>query len=87
MENAEISSLNPDLVERDWHGVVVLYGSGFSDRDHAMFDEMTPRCRVVSPTLMEVDIPREMTAGTHTYEVKVKTVFGSYSNSEEFVVL
>jgi hypothetical protein len=87
MENAEISSLNPDLVERDWHGTVVVYGSSFGERDHVLFDNHMPRCRVISPTLIEVDIPREMTAGTHTYEVKVKTMFGSYSNSEEFVVL
>ena len=87
MENAEISSLNPDIVERDWHGTLVIYGTGFQERDHVMFDEQMPRCRVVSPTLIEVDIPRSMTEGTHTWEVKVKTVFGSYSNSDEFVVL
>ena len=87
MENAEISSLNPDIVERDWHGTLVVYGSGFGERDHVMFDGQLPRCRVISATLIEVDIPREMTVGTHTWEVKVKTVFGSFSNSEEFVVL
>ena len=87
-----ITSLNPDSVEQDWEGTVVIHGSNFDDGSYPFFSgassNESPKKKYINSGLLEAEVTKATTGIPGVKEVKVHNTSngGEISNSKDFEV-